>query len=180
LSQAAASFFSLVDHEVFAITAHTAHARSGMIATWVLPASIQAGYPECLILSSPDNFTHKLIMESRRFVIHLLSDQQSDLLGKLGLSSGRDVDKLSQVNHRLSSSGDLVIQNTCGYAICEVKEFFTLAERVAVIGRVLQQEFAPELQALTKKAAFTKVSPDIRDKLYAKQKEVAARSKPQA
>ncbi|MFW7380765.1 MAG: flavin reductase [Oligoflexus sp.] len=176
MSQAAQSFFSIVDHEVFAITAHTAAARSGMIATWVLPASIQQGYPQCLFLSSPYNFTHELIMESKRFVIHLLSSSQSALLGQLGLGSGRDHDKLKELAYGLSPEGDIILSDTCGYAVCSVKNSFALDERVAIVGEVLQQKVFADKTALTKKAAFANVSPEIRDRLHAKQKEVAART----
>lgn len=176
MSQAASSFFSLVDHEVFAITAHSAEARSGMIATWVLPASIQSGYPECLFLSSPLNFTHSLIMQSQRFVIHLLAEEQAELVGQLGLSSGRDSDKLKTVAHSVTKQGDLIIKDCCGFAVCEVKQSFSLAERVAIVGRVLHQEVYSERKALTKKAAFARVSPEILAALHAKQKEIAEKS----
>jgi flavin reductase (DIM6/NTAB) family NADH-FMN oxidoreductase RutF len=176
--QQKSSPFAFVDHEVFAITAHHEGRRSGFIATWVLPASIQEGYPQCLILSSPGNYTHELILASKRLVLHLLGRDQAELLPLLGLDSGRDhPDKLAKVEGQIvGDHADFILSNTCGYAVCQLQQRFALDEREALVGQVLHQEIVPGASALTKRQAFADLDDESRMRLQEKQKEVAARA----
>lgn len=181
------SVFSLIDHEVFALTAHeSAKKQSACIVTWVLPCSIQKDYPECMVLSSPYNYTHELILSTKRFVLHLLADTQAFHLLDLGVDSGREHDKLSRVAHKIKSSPssesgmrgyqDIILEGVCGYRICELIDTFELNERVALIGRVVEETLYPDRHALRKRAAFASLTASDRQILYAKQQEVASKS----
>jgi flavin reductase (DIM6/NTAB) family NADH-FMN oxidoreductase RutF len=167
------SIFSLVDHEVFAVSASAQGRRSACIATWVLPTTLRAQQPQCLFLSSPLNFTHQLIRGSRRFVLQLLSEGQEPLLPRLGLRSGRETDKLEAIDHRITAAGDIILEGTCGYLVAEVQEEFSLSERVAFIGRVLEQRVFTEKKPLKKMAAFNALDPQTRAQLEAKRGQMA-------
>lgn len=170
------SVFSFVDHEVFAITAHHDGKRTASIATWVLPSSIQPGYPECMILSSPHNFTHELMLSSGRFVLHLLAKEQAKHLLALGIESGRNTDKLGSVAHTVNNTKDIILDGVVGYRVCTITKTFQLAERVAVVGKLEQEQLYPEKKALSKKYAFSALSPEERQSLQDKQKQVAEKS----
>lgn len=172
----AQSIFSFVDHEVFAITANHGGQQSGSIATWVLPSSIQDGYPECMVLSAPQNYTHELMLGSGRFVLHLLAKSQARHLLALGIESGRDLDKLSLVPHTLNGKGDVILDGVSAYRVCTVVQTMRLSERVAVIGRVEHEQLFSQRLPLSKKAAFAALSSEERQKLHDKQKQVADKS----
>lgn len=170
------SMFSFVDHEVFAITAHHNGKRTASIATWVLPSSIQAGYPECMVLSAPHNFTHELMLASGRFVLHLLAKEQAKHLLALGVESGRSIDKLAKVAHTFNDTGDTILDGVVGYRICKITGTFELSERFAIVSKLEHEQLYPEKEALSKKYAFSALSPEERQILQDKQKQVAEKS----
>lgn len=175
------SIFSLVDHEVFALTAVGGAKESACIATWVLPSSIQEAYPECIVLSSPHNYTHELILSSKRFVLHLLAEDQATHLIHLGVDSGRQHNKLKRVPYKRAERGnslyDIVLDGVAGYRVCQLEKTFELDERVVLVGRVITEQLSEGLKALTKSAAFAALSDSDQQILRQKQQEIAAKSR---
>ena len=173
--QPSASIFQLVDHEIFLITTAYENERSGFIATWVMPASIQKGTPRIALMSSPLNYSHSLIEKSKKMVIHLLSRPQAPLLEKFGIISGKDHDKFQGVPLDLIHQIP-VIQGTCGWARTQVDNIFDIGERCIVIANVLEQRTYPERTPLRKKAAFADLPKAVQKKLAEKHQHLAQQS----
>lgn len=176
MSQAQGSVFSQVDHEVFLVTANHEGAASGMVVTWVLPASMQPGYPRLLFLAAEANYTFELLRSSGRFVIHLLAEGQVGLMERFGLESGRDFDKFANISYEESIKGDRILTGCLGFAVCEVSQIVALPERQIVIADVTDQAIDPAVKPLTKKLAFSSMPPFLQSKFHEKQKLVAALS----
>ena len=176
MSLSQGSVFSHVDHEVFLITASHDKQASGMVVTWVLPASMQAGYPKLLFLAAESNYTFELLKRSGRFVMHLLAEDQIPLMERFGLESGRSFDKFEGLSYKLSAEGDRILENTAGYALCQVEQIMALPERLVVVADVSQQQVDKSKRALSKKDAFSRMSQELLAKFEEKQRQVAALS----
>src|SRR5205823_5302022 len=85
---------------VVAITCQRAGTRNGMIADSAIRASIVPAIPRVSVYIHKFNFSHDLIFETGRFVLHLLRDDQFELIHRLGFASGRTRDKLAGLPHR--------------------------------------------------------------------------------
>src|SRR3989454_8212977 len=79
--------------------------RNGMIADSAVRASIVPALPRVSVYIHKFNYSHDLIFESGRFVLHLLRDDQFELIHRLGFASGRARDKLAGVPHRAGALG---------------------------------------------------------------------------
>lgn len=90
---------------VVAVTVRAGDRRSGMIANSAIRASL---VPECARVAFycfKTNYSHELIAERRRFCLHLLHRDQLEVVRRLGLVSGRDRDKLTELDLETTPSG---------------------------------------------------------------------------
>ena len=69
-----------------------------------------------------NNYSHQCICENGVFTVSVLSEDTSGtVIGALGFNSGRDVNKLSNVRHKVLAEGVPVIkENTCCWFLCRV------------------------------------------------------------
>src|SRR3989442_569220 len=74
---------------VVAITSERGGTRNGMIADSAVRASIVPAIPRVSVYIHKFNYSHDLIFESGRFVLHLLRDDQFELIHQLRFASGR-------------------------------------------------------------------------------------------
>src|SRR2546426_6137253 len=88
---------------VVAITSERGGKRNGMISDSAVRASIVPAIPRLSVYVHKFNFSHDLIFETGRFVLHLLRTDQFELIHALGFVSGRTRDKLAAVPHRLGT-----------------------------------------------------------------------------
>src|SRR5258707_15732657 len=80
---------------VVAITSERGGKRNGMISDSAVRASIAPTIPRLSVYIHKFNFSHDLIFETVRFVLHLLRDDQFELVHRLAFVSGRASDKLA-------------------------------------------------------------------------------------
>lgn len=69
-----------------------------------------------------DNYTNECIKKNGMFTVSVLSENTSGaVIGALGFTSGRDGNKLENVNHKILREGAPVIQeNICCWFLCKV------------------------------------------------------------
>ena len=82
---------------VVAITTAAGGVRNGFIVNSAQRASLVPAVPRISIYVSKTNFSHDLIYDSGVFALHLLRQDQFDLIWHLGLQSGRSVNKLGSL-----------------------------------------------------------------------------------
>src|SRR5256884_3015548 len=85
---------------VVAITCQRDGKRNGMISDSAVRASIAPTVPRLSVYIHKFNFSHDLIFETGRFVLHLLRDDQFELIHRLGFVSGRERGKLAGIAQR--------------------------------------------------------------------------------
>ncbi len=103
---------------VVAITAERDGKRNGMIADSAVRASIVPAIPRVSVYIHKFNYSHDMIFDSGRFGLHLLRDDQFELIHRLGFTSGRARDKLADVPHHVGTLGAPVLDDCHAYFEC--------------------------------------------------------------
>ena len=96
----------------------------GKVSACIANTVVQvANTPNIVAVSlNHNNYSTECIRKSGLFTVSVLSEDTSGaVIGALGFSSGRDVDKLANVRHRILAEGVPVIkENTCCWFLCKV------------------------------------------------------------
>lgn len=121
---------------VVAITSERAGKRNGMISDSAVRASIAPTVPRVSVYIHKFNYSHDLIFETGRFVLHLLRDDQFDLIHRLGFVSGRTRDKLADVPHRLGTLGVPVLDDCHAHFECRVANVMDTGSSTCFLGDV--------------------------------------------
>ena len=90
---------------VVAVTTSAGGRRNGMISNSAQRASLVPSVPRLSLYVSKINLTHDLIYASGVFGLHLLRNDQWNLIWRLGLESGRTRDKLEGLELRVGETG---------------------------------------------------------------------------
>jgi flavin reductase (DIM6/NTAB) family NADH-FMN oxidoreductase RutF len=126
---------------VVAITSERGGKRNGMISDAAVRASIVPAVPRLSVYIHKFNFSHDLIFETGRFVLHLLRTDQLELVHRLGFASGRDRDKLAGVPHRLGTLGAPVLEDCLAYFECRVANVMDTGSSTCFLGDVVDAGF---------------------------------------
>jgi flavin reductase (DIM6/NTAB) family NADH-FMN oxidoreductase RutF len=121
---------------VVAITSQRGGKRNGMISDSAVRASIAPTVPRLSVYIHKFNFSHDLIFETGRFVLHLLRDDQFELIHHLGFASGRASDKLAGVPHRMGELGVPVLDDCYAHFECRVANVMDTGSSTCFLGDV--------------------------------------------
>jgi flavin reductase (DIM6/NTAB) family NADH-FMN oxidoreductase RutF len=121
---------------VVAITSHHAGKRNGMIIDSAIRASIVPTIPRLAILIHKFNLSHDLIFQSGVFVLHLLRQDQFELIHQLGFFHGTDRDKLAGIPHRLGRLGAPVLDECHAHFECRVVNAMDTGSSTCFLGDV--------------------------------------------
>lgn len=158
---------SNVDREVWVVTAAWQGRRSGLVANFVMQASIDPEMPRLLVGMAPNHFTCELAEGAGRLAVHLLREDQLELVWRFGLSSGRDQDKFAglALGH---DSDDLPMLDDClASAKCKVVERFVAPGRTFFLCDLVAERQITASKPLRERAVFEKASPEQRRMLAA-------------
>lgn len=122
---------------VVAVTSEHQGKRNGMILDSAVRASIVPSIPRLSVYVHKFNLSHDLIFESGRFVVHLLRNDQFDLIHRLGFVSGRERDKLADVPHHLGTTGAPVLDDCYAHFECRVANVMDTGSSTCFLGDVV-------------------------------------------
>jgi flavin reductase (DIM6/NTAB) family NADH-FMN oxidoreductase RutF len=122
---------------VVAITSERGGKRNGMISDSAVRASITPTIPRLSVYVHKFNFSHDLIFETGRFVLHLLRDDQFELVHRLGFVSGRVRDKLGDIPHHLGTLGVPVLDDCYAHFECRVANVMDTGSSTCFLGDVV-------------------------------------------
>ena len=105
---------------VVAITTSAGGRRNGFIVNSAQRASLVPSIPRISIYVSKTNFSHDLIYSSGVFGLHLLRNDQWDLIYHLGLQSGRSTHKLSVIETTDGVTGCPLLTDAIAAFECKV------------------------------------------------------------
>src|SRR3989441_2034544 len=121
---------------VVAITSARGGRRNGMIADSAVRASIVPSIPRASVYIHKFNYSHDLIFETGRFVLHLLREDQFELIHRLGFASGRTRDKLADLSHRPGTLGVPVLDDCYAHFECRVANVMDTGSSTCFLGDV--------------------------------------------
>src|SRR5437870_2938942 len=125
---------------VVAITSERGGKRNGMIADSAVRASIVPAIPRVSVYVHKFNYSHDLIFETGHYVLHLLRDDQFELIHRLGFTSGRARDKLVSVPHRTGTLGVPVLDDCYAHFECRVANVMDTGSSTCFLGDVVAVE----------------------------------------
>ena len=148
---------------IVAITTSAGGRRNGMIANSAQRASLVPSLPRVSVYISKTNFSHDLVYSSGLLGLHLLRGDQYDVIAQLGLSSGRDGDKLGKIELREGITGCPLLVDCRAAFECRVVNAmdagaatFFLADIVGV------EEPAPDAPVMTSDIFRSDMPADLR------------------
>jgi len=99
-----AAAFGYFSYGLYIVTARAGDRRGGQLANAVM--QVCATPPRLAVCLNKNNFTHGLVRASGALGITVLAQETPlPFLGLFGFKSGREVDKLSQVNFKMAPNG---------------------------------------------------------------------------
>jgi flavin reductase (DIM6/NTAB) family NADH-FMN oxidoreductase RutF/rubredoxin len=107
--------------------------------------------PTMAVSINKQNLTHQFIMESKIFTLSILSKEASmSLIGQFGFKSGREIDKFSNVKHRIGvTGGPIVLEYTIGFMECEVLGTTDVGTHTIFIGKIVDCEVLSDDEPMT-------------------------------
>jgi len=122
---------------IVAITCRRGEKRNGMILDSAVRASIVPTVPRVSVYIHKFNFSHDLVFETGRFALHLLRDDQFELIHHLGFVSGRAREKLADVPHRVGTLGVPVLDDCYAHFECRVANVMDTGSSTCFLGDVV-------------------------------------------
>src|SRR2546430_4199724 len=109
-----------------------------MISDSAARASIVPEIPRISVYIHKFNFSHDLIFDTGRFALHLLRNDQFDLIHRLGFTSGRARDKLADVSHRPGMLGVPVLDDCYAHFECRGANVMDTGSSTCFLGDVVE------------------------------------------
>jgi flavin reductase (DIM6/NTAB) family NADH-FMN oxidoreductase RutF/rubredoxin len=134
---------------VYVISSKKGDRINGQIANTAF--QITSDPPTIAISINKKNLTHEYIEESKVFTISILSKEASmTLIGRFGFKSGREIDKFSEVSHKIGVTGaPILLDSTVGYVECELVSATDVGTHTIFIGKVVECEMVSDAEPMT-------------------------------
>lgn len=151
LGSAASQIFDKTDRELWIVTASDGSRRGGLVATFVCLASLVEELPRTLVALSKQHNTWRLIETSNAFGLHLISARQLDWVWQFGLQTGRDGDKLADLNVETSVTGAPLLSDAIGWLDCRVEARTDTGDRTVYLAEAVAASMRRDEPPLTMK-----------------------------
>jgi flavin reductase (DIM6/NTAB) family NADH-FMN oxidoreductase RutF len=157
---AASTLFACLNRELWLVTARAGGRRGGLIATFVSEASIVSDLPRVLVGLAKQHHTWGLVEESGALALHLLGEENLELVWRFGLQSGRDVDKFAGLNVRTAVTGSPLLDAAIGWLECRVETSLDVGDRTIYLAEVVQGSVTHFALPLTTRRMLELAPPD--------------------
>ena len=98
------------------------------------------------------NYTNEALRSTKRFTISILSEKTNPtVIGRFGFFSSKDTDKFKETKHTFINDMPVVMENICGYAICEVIDIIDAETHDIFLARVKETKKVEDLVPMTYK-----------------------------
>ncbi|HJP41417.1 MAG TPA: flavin reductase family protein [Dehalococcoidia bacterium] len=152
-----------------AIGSHGETGPNAQIGVSVHGASIVPEQPRLIVGLYKTNHTTWLVADVGTLAISVLCEKQIDLLGRLGLESGRDKDKLSGLNFALTKSGDPYFPGSAGFIDCEVLDAMDAGDAFFFLCGVRERRWLTDEIPLDRARAMELAGEDFHQRWASKQ-----------
>ena len=129
--QAIKEIIQSADRHIWVITTVNNDGKfGGLVATWVSSNSIDDDQPGMMIAIGKNHFTAELIDSSKAFALHLLGESHIQTAWNFALGSGRDRDKMANVDFRLGTLKVPILEECDSWLECRVIARLEAADRI--------------------------------------------------
>lgn len=147
---------------IAAITTSAEGRRNGCIVNSAQRASLVPSSMRVSMYISKPNLTHDLIWSSGVFGLHLLRTDQFDVVRALGIRSGREGDKFSNLETRIGETGCPLLTDCLVALECRVVNAMDAGAATFFLGDVVSAVSGSEGDILTADYFRTHLPPDLR------------------
>ena len=142
--------FRDINYGMYFLSSNTRDKKVGCVINTL--CQITSNNPIISISLNKDNYTSEVIKESRKFSISIMSiDTKGDVIGKFGYYSSRECDKFEGINYDVIDGLPIVVENICGYLICEVIDIVDCDSHDIIIARVVDTKKISDKEAMSYK-----------------------------
>jgi len=122
---------------------------NGQIANTVFQVTSEP--PTIAVSINKQNLTHEFISESKVFTASILSqDTPLSFIGHFGFKSGREVDKLKDVNYKLGETkAPIILDHSLAYLEAKVINQVDVGTHTIFIGEVVEADVLNEGEPMT-------------------------------
>ena len=106
--------------------------------------------PATIALSvNHDNYTNECLGKTKKIAVSILSEESKPLsIGTFGFRSGRDFDKFSVIPYTIIDDMP-IIEDACGYLICEIKDKIETSTHTLFLADVLNGDLLNNEKPMT-------------------------------
>ncbi len=124
-----------------AVTVRRGAERNGMVANSAIRASLVPGRQRVAHYVFKEHLTHEFLVETGRYVLHLLSREQWEEIHALGFASGREVDdKFKGLEVREIEGGLPVLPRSVAWMACRVVNVMDAGASTFFMGEIERME----------------------------------------
>jgi flavin reductase (DIM6/NTAB) family NADH-FMN oxidoreductase RutF len=134
---------------VVAVTSSIGGHGNGMIANGAQRASLVPTVPRVALYINKTNHTHDIVYRTGVFGLHLLRQDQWDLIWRLGLRSGREADKLNGLELRRGETGVPLLVDVLAGFDCRVVNAMDAGGATYFLGDVIGVHEGPPGPVMT-------------------------------
>ncbi len=117
---------------LYVVTTGHGGQKQGFLASWVMQASFEP--PAVTVAVQKDREILKLLETNRKFVINVLSDGNSNLMGRFAKYRPDQFDELATFENDYG----IVLQDTVAYLSCDFKEKWSGGDHYILLGEVIE------------------------------------------
>ena len=129
------NIFKKLSYGVYVVTTKDNDKNVGCIANSIM--QITSNPATIAISINRENYTNKCIKDFNKFAISILSeDSNPSIIGTFGFKSSKDTNKFEDVDYKVVDNLP-IINDTCGYIICEVINVIEVETHTIFIGKVV-------------------------------------------
>ncbi len=143
-----------------AVTSNWQGRDNVQIAVAIAAASIVPDHPRVTVQLYKTNLSHDMVLAGGAFALNFLRPDQLDLIGDFGLVSGRDRDKLADVEMTTGASGSPLLTDCFGYLDCRVINAMDGGDMTCFLADVVDGKTLSEGQPLWWRDARRKLPPE--------------------
>lgn len=148
------------DREIWLVTAGHGTARAGLVATFVNQASIVPEMPRVIVGLAKQHHTWQAVERGGGFVLHLVGEDQVELVWRFGLQSGRDGDKWTGIACEEAATGGPRLAGALAWLDCRVEATLDTGDRSVYVAEVLAGRTEKAGRPLTMRRLLELATPD--------------------
>ena len=139
-----------LSYGVYAVLAMDGNRPTGCIVNTVFQICSQ---PALIAISmNKDNYTYEVLKKSNRFSVSILSeDTRREVITELGFRSGRDSDKLTDVDYYMLDGLPVLREECSGVFTCDIRSMTDAGTHFVILAEVKESANGSEIAPMTYK-----------------------------